>query len=924
MRLYTKILLLLALILSIIFIGLIVMRINDLNTVQRLHDIRLAEEKISFEKILNLQSRSLELFAGDYSNWDEMVQFVKSRDLIWTKDNIEDIVHKFNTQAAWVYSDQLELIYTLNKTGDASLQKGPLVIDELRSLIHNNPFSHFFVITVKGIVEINTAPIQPSYDNERLTPAKGYFAVGRLWTNAYLDEISTLSNKRLRIVTKQEAGELKEKNIQPTFIEIRVPLPGWGTQPIGEIIATQEIVTLTEMLRSMNSEYRFMIVYVMILMLVLSLFLLLWVTKPLNRISASLNSGDISMLHTVKGVALEFKEISDLIELFFQQRERLVQEIESHKRTEQDYRSLFEYAHDVILVISPLTGMIMDVNQKACSIYGYDRKDIIEQPVHLIWKKTGQFEKLRDQIISRGFCTGVEAVHVSRSGKEMVFEINATGIDYAGQKVILLIQRDISEKKIMQELNLSHSILKKVGNLIIVANSSGRIIYINQAVKSLLGYEPSELLGMGWWNLTRDDPKEREREIGSIIRYAKGEMPPSESGYKRSIRRKDGSRCWILWHDFKGAEDLLIGVGYDVTEQKKAEAALIESERHYRLLFENNPVPVWVFDIETLRFLEVNDAAVAQYGYTREEFLSMTIKDIRPAEDIPLLLENMEEEKDIDQKKKIWRHRKKDGTLTEVEVTTHRHLFHGRKARLVLIDDLTERRRRELTELKLRMQKMRLATVIQTQEEERKRVARELHDGLGQVLSAIKRKLEYIAVKSTGTKSKKLKEEHENAVAIADSALKEVRRMAYNLVPSVLEDFGLFEAIDRLCHQSFQNTGVEIHFQTFAFDRRLSPAAELGVYRIIQEAFQNILKHAQATEATLQIVDQTTKLIITIEDNGKGFDMQSVKRRPADKKGMGILSMRERVEFLNGSFHIYSTLGKGTSVIVELPLEEEK
>lgn len=133
-----------------------------------------------------------------------------------------------------------------------------------------------------------------------------------------------------------------------------------------------------------------------------------------------------------------------------------------------------------------------------------------------------------------------------------------------------------------------------------------------------------------------------------------------------------------------------------ITERKRVESALRDSEARYRYMFESNPHPMWVFDLETLRFLAVNDAAIAHYGYSREQFLSMTIEDIRPREDIPRLRENLSHpvEVGVDQAG-IWRHRKQDGTLIDVEITSHRMNFGGRNAELVLAHDVTARKQAE-------------------------------------------------------------------------------------------------------------------------------------------------------------------------------------------------------------------------------------
>src|SRR5919198_2354513 len=131
-------------------------------------------------------------------------------------------------------------------------------------------------------------------------------------------------------------------------------------------------------------------------------------------------------------------------------------------------------------------------------------------------------------------------------------------------------------------------------------------------------------------------------------------------------------------------------------ERRLALEALSDSESRYRSLFESNPHPMWVYDLETLRFLAVNDAAVEHYGYSRDEFLSMTIKEIRPAEDIPALMTNLMEFHQDFQALTVGRHRKKDGTLIDVEISSHSVEWVGRRGRLVISTDVTERKRAEL------------------------------------------------------------------------------------------------------------------------------------------------------------------------------------------------------------------------------------
>jgi two-component system cell cycle sensor histidine kinase/response regulator CckA len=155
----------------------------------------------------------------------------------------------------------------------------------------------------------------------------------------------------------------------------------------------------------------------------------------------------------------------------------------------------------------------------------------------------------------------------------------------------------------------------------------------------------------------------------------------------------------------------VLSMGVDVTERKRNEAAMHDSEERYRLLFASNPNPMWVYDLNSLMFLEVNEAAISKYGYSREEFLAMTIAEIRPPEEVPRMLAAIAAVQDASNSPGVWRHRCKDGTVIDAEVNTHGVTFEGRSARLVLANDITERLRaeegREAAEVALRQaQKM--------------------------------------------------------------------------------------------------------------------------------------------------------------------------------------------------------------------------
>jgi len=169
---------------------------------------------------------------------------------------------------------------------------------------------------------------------------------------------------------------------------------------------------------------------------------------------------------------------------------------------------------------------------------------------------------------------------------------------------------------------------------------------------------------------------------------------------KDSFPRADGKTDWVRWeiHPWYETDNQIGGIilfSEVITTQVEAREALIESEKRYRYLFENNPLPMWIYDLQTLKFIEVNEAAIFYYGYSKQEFLNMSIKDIRPEEDIDTLLKDVEQTVTPFNKAGIWRHIKKNGEIIFVEITSHLIEFDKRTARMVMINDISERKKIE-------------------------------------------------------------------------------------------------------------------------------------------------------------------------------------------------------------------------------------
>jgi PAS domain S-box-containing protein len=238
------------------------------------------------------------------------------------------------------------------------------------------------------------------------------------------------------------------------------------------------------------------------------------------------------------------------------------------------------------------------------------------------------------------------------------------------------------------------------------ASIDGILVVDHSGKKVLQNQRATDLLGVPQHIADDDDDDKQLRWVTSVIKNSEQftEKVAYLNAHPKEISRdeielKDGTILDRYSSPVVGTDGKYYGRIWtfrDITERKQAEGLLRASEERYRSLFEANPLPMWIYDLETLSFLEINDAAISHYGYRREEFLSMTIADIRPTADKPALLANIAHATDhaIDNAG-VWRHRKKDGSMIDVEITSHVLDYSGRRAELVLVFDITERKATE-------------------------------------------------------------------------------------------------------------------------------------------------------------------------------------------------------------------------------------
>lgn len=208
-----------------------------------------------------------------------------------------------------------------------------------------------------------------------------------------------------------------------------------------------------------------------------------------------------------------------------------------------------------------------------------------------------------------------------------------------------------------------------------------------------------------------------------------------------------------------------------------------------------------------------------------------------------------------------------------------------------------------------------LNAVMEGQENERKRLSRELHDGLAPMLSSVKNNLEVVApvVEELAGKHRRY---FNDSMSQLNAAMDEIRTMSRDLMPRTLEDFGLVSALKELCDRTTRISKMEIEFYKSEFKQRLAGNIEIGLYRIAQELLNNAVKHSKATQLKVQLVKHSKSVVLSVEDNGKGFSVNSPQG-----KGLGLKNIMSRVKSLNGFLEFDSRPEEGTSVTIEIPLE---
>lgn len=498
---------------------------------------------------------------------------------------------------------------------------------------------------------------------------------------------------------------------------------------------------------------------------------------------------------------------------------------------------------------------------------------------------------------------------ISIQQKPVFFNITVNPVR-EGNNIIALscTAQDITEQKNAEEtLRQSElkfrSLIENSTDIITMATVEGNIFYGSPSSKTVFGYEEADYMGRHVCSFVHPDSLPAIGELlQNLVQY-----PDKLFTIDLKVFDKAGNERWVQGLASNMLQipgiNALVGNFRDITERKRSEELIKESEYLYKNLFYKSPLPISVCSADTLQFVEVNEAAVQLYGYTRKEFLKMTAFEIMSPEEKHELQQALPNTKHINRAPILRKHIKKNNEAIFVEVWAHAINYKGSNAWLVLANDITEKiqLQNELVEEKIRRQQEIAQAVIDAQESERETLGRELHDNISQVLTTARLYLN--CAKDTPSLQESM---IKRSVDTISSAIEEIRRLSKSMIETFHKEVGLELSLNDLIEnvRVTQQFSIDLEFKV-RDEKKLDDKLKMTIFRIVQEQLNNTVKYAAASQVYIAIVQKDRHLQITIADDGKGFDTS--KKRT----GIGITNIISRTELFNGRVKIESAPGHG-------------
>lgn len=574
------------------------------------------------------------------------------------------------------------------------------------------------------------------------------------------------------------------------------------------------------------------------------------------------------------------------------------------------------------------SGKFLRWNKNFETVSGYTGAEIQQMhPLDFFDKDNKQL--LADRI-KEVFVTGVadaEAPFMAKDGTKTDYYFTGyltklDGKDYLVGVGIDITQRKKAEQETIAEKNLSESVINSLPGLFYLADFNGRFLRWNKNFEKVSGYTGAEIAQMRVVQFVdtggRDELLQKKQ---LAIQEGSSEV---ETLFLIKDKRQIPYYFTSLLSTYNG-QPCLLGVGIDITDRKKAQEALVNRtlELHER--------------VKELNSLYSISAISNNYNLTTEEILSQCVQVLVAAYQYSAIAacaritllgmvyqtpnykdKQWKQQADIVMKEQVCgsievcyleeRPYEQEGPFLKEE----RWLLNSVAT---IIGAAMVRKQAEEETLRSQQELRLLSAHLQTvREEERTGIAREIHDELGQQLTGLKMDASWM---KKLTNDEKLLGRIQNMIELIDETIKTVRRISSELRPGILDDLGLPAALEWQSNEFERRTGIHSVFKTDGLTGTYTRDVATVVFRIYQETLTNVARHANATQVETQVVQNSTELVLTITDNGSGFEVQQV----GNKKTLGLLGMRERALMINGHLNITSVPGKGTTIVLTVPLE---
>ncbi len=581
---------------------------------------------------------------------------------------------------------------------------------------------------------------------------------------------------------------------------------------------------------------------------------------------------------------------------------------------EKKYREIFNATNEAILLHDAINGRIIDANQAALDLFGVTPDEIIntvpQQSVVLDFGFSHPtfLESIRQAIENKQMV--YEMLARRKNGENFWAEVSLKSSEIGGDLRIIAVVRDFSERKkneevIRQSEERFRSIIQYLTDVIWILDKDLKIIYESPSSWQVLGYEPCYLIGKSGLELIHpDDIKIVMKDLKEVFKKQNDYLPTE-------FRAKHLDGHWVSLEaiannmlDHPAIQGIIITCR-DITERKQVEKAMRLSESKFRNIFNNSSDAIIIIR-NNYSILEVNEVFLRISGFTAEETLSMKLTDIISDAYLPQIVDKLtryfQNESVVAIECEI---RLKSKLNLPVEINSKLIEYEGEMVLVSILRDITERR-----QLENRI----LDTIISTEEKEREKFARNLHDELGPLLSSIKM---YVNSLASATDQQKHSFVISQLKQILTEAIQSTKELSNDLSPHVLASYGLVAALEWFINQIKPH--ISVNFETTLKEERFSSSLELSIYRIIKELINNTIKHARADSISINLHIYLHSIRLSYSDNGVGFPDNWQDN--FDSMGMGMSNIMSRCRSINAVSKFYNHAPRGMSFEMEVQLD---